>query len=1264
MIIKKGSGVRRIFLLLLGLLLFIPFIHAVSYNSSRPIIEVSYHEIPVTITAYSLKDIFNASWHIFPVNNALSGDDVYNFTVNYLSNGNYTFFIRARDQDNNVVDAYKDFEIGHKGMKVWLSDPIPAIGKKQVFNISVKTQVNATCKYGLVNPLSCTNQTCRFQQIPNPFSLTGNKTEHRIIDYSAPSPDTFMYVICRIDIEGTDFNNDESYGDTHFMVGYDLNKPNITSIVADPNPVVDINLRKTQITVLTNEPAVCKINGGNSGVQNGMIDTYFPDENLSVYLSYKTEHVINVSYYDISDPISRDFKYNINCYDRAKWNDMKNLTVKVILNTSLTISQVTPRYVTSKTITYEIKTNIIALNCNLRLNTTSDWMAMTQNNPKNFTYPGLGLKLGSNKIQVFCYSDSNTFANFTVIADDEKPVMDILADTETCGLESIDFELNASDNGSGIDKLYFRIENSTDILRNWTTAKSPRMRFNYRLVDGEKYTISGYAVDKAELESEVDSVQITANEGDSIACDFSPPTLTLNVTGNTYKKSVNIICKDVGSGCLDSFQYFALENIKSSCGNITYSSILYSSLPIELTKDVRLCIRASDKNNNTASLTDVVYVQTAACGNNVVDPEESCDGNVLGKFTCKHFGFDSGLLYCNPPNSTNECEFNTDNCGMNAYGYCGDGKINNLFWEQCDGNDWGKISKTNGCKQFGFDSGTLRCNPSTFAKGVRCIFNTSQCVKSPVNNNPKCDGSSGLSTTLLDPGEQCEPSKAFTLNCSDFDNFGQGSLTCENDCFLDISGCKAVGCEDNSSNCTAPPVVVQQCQNNNLEPGEQCDGGLQGIIKNDFIELLDCDSDVYCTSSCKIDCLLGTNTCSNLVKDGDETSKDCGGSCPSCKNGDVCKLNSDCVSGLCSSGICMETPCSNGEKDNDETDIDCGGASCSACSEGEACSTDDDCQSGKCIEGVCAGSGEVTEEEKSNLIGLILLIVGIVLFIAGLGYIIYETYFSKSKPSSYSESLPNQTYVSQEPIVQDPKVLELQKQKIAGKRQQQESQRKSLLEGFDKEDTGDLKKIEEKASETKKSDDGSGEKSEKKADKETEYVDLSEDSDNTSDKSSASIFDKLKNLGKPEDKKSKQTESEESESTNAGNKPPAQKDLVRSRKSKIIKVSKKSGTFKKLETITSDPISNQISEISGNSQSSVNKMLDHDSIPQDQINNMFSGLDKQQIMSDSFKEIMAELVKKGKLDKDKVSAMLFEYIDNGIISKSDVAKIMTGLKLI
>lgn len=113
------------------------------------------------------------------------------------------------------------------------------------------------------------------------------------------------------------------------------------------------------------------------------------------------------------------------------------------------------------------------------------------------------------------------------------------------------------------------------------------------------------------------------------------------------------------------------------------------------------------------------------------------------------------------------------------------------------------------------------------------------------------------------------------------------------------------------------------------------------------------DGDCAASSTCHTD--SGTCvSCSNGIKDGDETDNDCGGGCSSCTWGQTCREDGDCASNMCystspaagASGTC--TSCNNGVKDGTETDVDCGGECNKGCATGLGCRTTDDCASGVC----------------------------------------------------------------------------------------------------------------------------------------------------------------------------------------------------------------------------------------------------------------------------------------------------------------------------
>ena len=55
--------------------------------------------------------------------------------------------------------------------------------------------------------------------------------------------------------------------------------------------------------------------------------------------------------------------------------------------------------------------------------------------------------------------------------------------------------------------------------------------------------------------------------------------------------------------------------------------------------------------------------------------------------------------------------------------------------------------------------------------------------------------------------------------------------------------------------------------------------------------------------------------------------------------------------------VCVSAPtCSDGIKNQDETDEDCGGETCGKCADTKVCNTASDCVSGVCKSNTCQGT--------------------------------------------------------------------------------------------------------------------------------------------------------------------------------------------------------------------------------------------------------------------------------------------------------------------
>jgi len=108
--------------------------------------------------------------------------------------------------------------------------------------------------------------------------------------------------------------------------------------------------------------------------------------------------------------------------------------------------------------------------------------------------------------------------------------------------------------------------------------------------------------------------------------------------------------------------------------------------------------------------------------------------------------------------------------------------------------------------------------------------------------------------------------------------------------------------------------------------------------------------------------------CASLMKDGNETDVDCGGSangCARCALGKSCIIDQDCVTGSqCTNKVC--SLCHDSMTNGDETDTDCGGKACGGCAVGKRCNTGADCTSGTCTGNACACPKDMTIVSLAN----------------------------------------------------------------------------------------------------------------------------------------------------------------------------------------------------------------------------------------------------------------------------------------------------------
>ncbi|HKO51074.1 MAG TPA: hypothetical protein VJV79_25370 [Polyangiaceae bacterium] len=163
--------------------------------------------------------------------------------------------------------------------------------------------------------------------------------------------------------------------------------------------------------------------------------------------------------------------------------------------------------------------------------------------------------------------------------------------------------------------------------------------------------------------------------------------------------------------------------------------------------------------------------------------------------------------------------------------------------------------------------------------------------------------------------------------------------------------------------------VVNSCENKAKDSNES-DVDCGGSSKCDR-----CATNAKCTTNSDCGTQYCKNkfctepTCTDGVRNQDETEIDCGGSCKPCDIGAKCTDNDDCDGQYCVDDKCADH-CTSGVKESDETDKDCGGATCEKCADTLKCSAADDCQSLVCSNQKCSVptcSDEVLNQDESDL---------------------------------------------------------------------------------------------------------------------------------------------------------------------------------------------------------------------------------------------------------------------------------------------------------
>lgn len=170
-------------------------------------------------------------------------------------------------------------------------------------------------------------------------------------------------------------------------------------------------------------------------------------------------------------------------------------------------------------------------------------------------------------------------------------------------------------------------------------------------------------------------------------------------------------------------------------------------------------------------------------------------------------------------------------------------------------------------------------------------------------------------------------------------------------------------CAKYENECRSATCVNFVCEATNVKEGIKLKAQVGGDchvnvcdVIGDVVELID-DADV---PESNLVCQVGTCVDGIVTNVTSLTGTSCAnGVCNAVGNCVECLLDGDCGDGTCSPlGICLglKLSCSDGVKNGDETDVDCGGT-CGSCVKGGGCFEADDCLAKVCVKlpGVALG---------------------------------------------------------------------------------------------------------------------------------------------------------------------------------------------------------------------------------------------------------------------------------------------------------------------
>ena len=194
---------------------------------------------------------------------------------------------------------------------------------------------------------------------------------------------------------------------------------------------------------------------------------------------------------------------------------------------------------------------------------------------------------------------------------------------------------------------------------------------------------------------------------------------------------------------------------------------------------------------------------------------------------------------------------------------------------------------------------------------------------------PSCtDGVRNGNETDVDCGGACTACPLF------------GKCSVDSDCqsgFCQSGACALPACPDTDGDGCLE--LADCCSTNCGTAGHSGDG----TLANPYSDCIGVTVCAYCTTTsgilascgnfgdCRVCGMPCVPSCTDGVRNGNETDVDCGGGCAACANDRKCSVDVDCQSGYCQSGTCQLRPCPDTDGDGCWEPSDLCVSNCAVC---------------------------------------------------------------------------------------------------------------------------------------------------------------------------------------------------------------------------------------------------------------------------------------------------------------------------------------------